>query len=113
MRSMSALIAIALLVSPLPSHAFCFPASSFVVSRSRRHASYYCYCHDGCHQTSSSPSRVALSSSVNDNNDNSNDNSDESDNLDAMRNMLEASWNTQTMGAVPTNPNVAAAAAGE
>ena len=44
------------------------------------------------------------------NDDNHNNNNDS---FETMRKVLEASWNTQTMGAVPTNPDVAAAAAGE
>ena len=43
----------------------------------------------------------------------SKDDNNNNDNFEAMRKVLETSWNTQTMGAVPTNPEVAATAAGE
>lgn len=35
------------------------------------------------------------------------------DGIDAMRRMLEGSWNTNLMGAVPSSPEAAAEAAGE
>jgi hypothetical protein len=104
---MLAWIVIAFLVSV--ANAFCFPASSsFVVTtgtRSRRcHHDVPHHHHHHHPKSTPSSSLVVLSSSSNNDNEN---------NLDAMRRILEASWNTQTMGAVPTNPNVAAAAAGE
>lgn len=38
---------------------------------------------------------------------------DENNEVDGMKQMLEASWNAQTMGVVPKDPNAAAEAAGE
>jgi hypothetical protein len=55
---------------------------------------------------------VARFSTSNNNNNNNNMPLENNDNADEVRNMLEVSWNIPTMGPVPTNPDVAAAAAG-
>ena len=55
----------------------------------------------------SSYSRLYSSNDDNDGNSNSNN-----EQLDMLRNMLEASWNVEAMGAVPSTPENAAEEAG-